>query len=214
MCAVARNNARMKNETKRAKPDHPILPILAERYSPYAFEPKPVEKQKLLSCLEAARWAASSFNEQPWVFLIAERENTAEFEKMLGCLMEANQAWAKHTGVLILTATKRTFTRNDNPNRVCEHDVALAVANLTVQATHEGLAVHQMAGVNLSKARQVYNVPDTHDIVTAVAIGYATTPEHAATEELGKRDAGPRTRKALSEFVFTGTWKNTSPVVK
>src|SRR3954464_7401388 len=95
---------------KVARPDRPILPVIAERWSPYAFDPRPVEREKLLSCLEAARWAASSYNEQPWTYILAERMNQAEFAKALGCLVEGNQGWAKNAGVLILTAVSRNFT--------------------------------------------------------------------------------------------------------
>ena len=107
----------MTNDLKRAQPDHPIIDPLANRFSPYAFEPKSVEKDKLLSCLEAARWAASSYNEQPWSFIVAEREDEAEFARLLDCLVDANQAWAKNAGVLMLTVTARQFSRNGKPNR-------------------------------------------------------------------------------------------------
>src|SRR5215212_5312678 len=134
---------------KHATPDHPILQPIAERWSPYAFNGQPVEREKLLSCLEAARWAESSYNEQPWVFFLAERTNAAEFERALECLLEANQVWARHAGVLILTATSRTFKKNGSPNRVAEHDLGIAAAHFALQATALGLQAHQMAGVNL-----------------------------------------------------------------
>jgi nitroreductase len=194
------------NEAKRAAPDHAILPLLTERYSPYAFDPRPVESEKLQSCLEAARWAASSFNEQPWTFLVARRENAAEFQKMLECLVDSNQAWAKNAGVLMITVAARAFTRNGNPNRVAEHDVGLAMGNLTMQATALGLAVHQMAGVNLGKARVAYGIPEGHDPLTGVAIGYAGAPENAPTPQLADRERAPRTRKKISQIAFEGGW--------
>lgn len=198
----------MSNSTsKHATPDYPILEPIAQRWSPYVFEPREVEREKLLSCLEAARWAASSFNEQPWTFFVAERNDTTEFPRMLACLMEANQGWAKEAGALLLTVAAKTFSRNDKPNRVAVHDIGLAVGNLTVQATSLGLAVHQMAGVDLDKARETYAIPETHDPVTAIAIGYAGDPSQA-DEQLAQRDQGTRSRKVLSEFVFSGTWQN------
>ncbi len=203
----------MSSTIKTAKPGHPILPILAERYSPYVFEPKQVERAKLLSCLEAARWAASSFNEQPWSFIVAVREDAAEFTRMLSCLLEANQEWAKDAGVLMLTVISKTFTRNGSPNRVAEHDLGLAAGNLTAQAAALGLQVHQMAGVNLAKVRQSYGIPETHEPMTAIALGYAGDATQAANKALAERDLAPRARKPLSQIVFTGAWLKTSPVV-
>jgi len=196
------SNTPFVNTEKHAKPDHDILQPLVERYSPYVFEPRPVEREKLLQCLEAARWAASSFNEQPWSFIVAEREDTAAFEKALGCLVEANQQWAKNVGVLILTTTRRQFSKNNKPNRVCEHDLGLAAGNLTVQASALGLAVHQMAGIDMQKVRRTYDVPEGHDPMTAIAIGYAGDPDQSDDPELADRDRGERTRQPFDQWVF------------
>ena len=163
------------SHVRRAAPDHPIDDLLADRFSPYAYDPRPVEPAKLRSCLEAARWAASSYNEQPWSFLLAARGDEAGFAKMLACLMQANQAWAQQAGVLIVTVAAGTFSRNGKPNRVAQHDVGLAVANLTVQAVALGLHVHEMAGIDLDAARQAYAIPDGHDPVTALALAAAVT---------------------------------------
>lgn len=195
-----------QGHVKHASADHPIHELLARRWSPYAYDPRPVERAALLTCLEAARWAASSFNEQPWSFLVAAREEEAEFARMLACLMEANQAWARNAGVLMLTVAARTFTRNGKPNRVAEHDVGMAVAGLTVQATDLGLVVHEMAGVNLARARQQYAIPESHDPLTAIALGYAADVETFADAGLAQRDRTPRARKPLGDFVFAGTW--------
>ena len=196
------------SHVKNASADHPILDVLAERYSPYVFEPTGVEREKLLSCLEAARWAASSYNEQPWSFIIAERSDEDQFSAMLNCLVEANQHWAANAGVLMVTVAQESFSKNNKPNRVCDHDIGLAVGNLTVQATSLGLAVHQMAGINLSKTRQVYSIPDSHHPLTAIALGYAGDAQSANDEQMVERDAAPRNRKPLSEFVFQGSWNN------
>lgn len=193
---------------KHAAPDHPILKLLAERYSPYVYDPRPVEREKLLSCLEAARWAPSSYNEQPWSLIVAQRQNEAEFQKMLECLVEANQAWAKHAGVLMITVAAENFSKNNKPNRVCDHDIGLAMANFTIQATELGLAVHQMAGINLSKTRQVYGIPDSHHPLTGVALGYAGDPDQAENEQFAERDRAPRDRKPLREFVFREQWQS------
>ncbi len=196
-----------KQHDKHANPDHPIEPAIAKRWSPYVYDPRPVERDKLLSCLEAARWAASSFNEQPWSLIVAERADDQAFDAALQCLVEANQAWACNAGVLILTAVKTTFTRNGNPNRVAEHDLGLAMGNLSIQATALGLEAHQMAGVNLAKVRQTYDIPDGYEPVTAIALGYVGDPSKA-DPQLAQRDQGSRDRKPLSEWVFAGRWGN------
>src|SRR5438034_853619 len=157
---------------KLAKPEHPILPVIAERWSPYAFDPRPVERQKLLSCLEAARWAPSSYNEQPWTFILAERTDAAEFARMIDCLVEGNRAWAKNVGVLMLTIVSKLFVKNGKPNRAAEHDIGLAAGYMVLQATALGLQGHQMIGVERDKIRATYKIPDTHEPLTAIALGY------------------------------------------
>ncbi len=107
---------------KKAEPDHEILEPMVRRWSPYAFDPaKKVSQEKLLACLEAARWAPSSYNEQPWAFIVAHREDEQAFANMLNCLVEANQQWAKNASVLMITVVKRHFEKNGKPNRVAEH---------------------------------------------------------------------------------------------
>lgn len=193
--------------------DHDVLPAIAERWSPYRFEPRVVEDDKILRCLEAARWAASSYNDQPWSFLLARRQDGEAFETALSCLMESNQEWAKHAGVLLLTVIRTSFRRNGKPNRVALHDLGAAAACMALQATTEGLQVHQMAGVNLSRVRQAYRVPEGHEPQTAIAIGY---PGEAADPDdpLAARDRQPRTRLPLSEQVFAGVWGTSAEIVR
>jgi nitroreductase len=193
------------NHPKLAKPDHPVLPVIAERWSPYAYDPRPVEREKLLSCLEAARWAPSSYNEQPWTYILAERGDAAAFARLLECLVEGNQAWAKNVGVLIVTVVSRRFTKNGKPNAACEHDVGLAAGNLALQATALGLNVHQMIGIVPDKVRTTYSVPDGHDPLTAIAIGYAAAAAPGTNDPLAQRDLTPRSRKPIGEFVVA-TW--------
>jgi nitroreductase len=188
---------------KLAKPDHPVLPVIAQRWSPYVFDPRAVEREKLLSCLEAARWAPSSYNELPWTFILAERTDDTAFAKALDCLVPGNQAWAKNAGVLLLTVVSRLFTKNGKPNRACEHDIGLAAGNLVLQATALGLATHQMIGIEPDKVRAAYNVPENYEPLTAIAIGYAASVQPGTTDPLAKRDLTPRTRKPLSEIVVS-----------
>lgn len=190
---------------KKADPRHPIHDLIARRWSPRAFEPKPVPAATLRSLLEASRWAASSFNEQPWYFLVARREDSKEFEKMLGCLTEGNQSWAKNAGVLILTVARLAFTRNDKPNRVAIHDIGQAAAHLALQATDMGLFVHQMAGIERDKIRETFGVPEGYDPVTAIAIGYAGGLD-LLPEKLRAMEEKPRERKPQEEWVFQDGW--------
>ncbi len=178
------------------------------RWSPYRFEARTVEDDKLLACLEAARWAASSYNDQPWSWIIAHRQDPTEFDTMLGCLLEANQVWAKHAGVLMITVTRTTFRANQKPNRVALHDLGQASAHLALQAASLGLQIHQMAGLNLSVARQTYGIPEGHEPQTAIAIGYPDLSEPNTDEAkmLHQRDTGPRARLALREQTFAGKW--------
>jgi nitroreductase len=190
---------------KRATPDHPILPVFAERWSPYAYDPRPVEREKVLTCLEAARWAASSYNEQPWTFILAERTDAAAFAKALDCLVEGNQSWAKNAGVLLLSVVARNFTKNGKPNAACEHDVGLAAGNMVLQATALGLQGHQMIGIVADKVRAAYNVPEGHDPLTGIALGYPAAVPADTADPLAKRDLAPRGRKALGQIVVS-TW--------
>ena len=191
---------------KRASPDHPVLDVIAQRWSPYAYEPVPMDMAKLKTCLEAGRWAASSYNEQPWSIIVAVRQDEAAWTKLMSCLVEANQAWAKDTSALMLTVASRKFSRNGKPNRVAEHDVGMFTANLALQAAALGLQAHEMAGIEPSKARQLYNIPEDHDPCTAVAIGTPRKVAQGDTGDLEQRDLGPRSRKPFSDWLFGSTW--------
>ena len=153
----------------------PVLQPVADRFSPYLFQDRDVADEDLLRCFEAARWAPSSFNDQPWSWVVAKRTDADEFDRMLGVLEDANQGWAKHAPVLVLTVMRTKFRYNDSPNRVALHDLGAASALLTLQATELGIGVHQMAGVKRSAAATVYGVPEHHEVQTAMAIGYAQT---------------------------------------
>lgn len=186
---------------KPATTDHPISNTLRKRYSPRAFDDRPVSDKDLLSLFEAARWAPSSFNEQPWAFMVAKREDREDFVKILKCLAEPNQEWAQFASVLVLTAIRTKFAKRDKENRVALHDLGSAAACLTFEATERGLAVHQMAGVKLDKMRGEFAVPGGWEPQTAIAIGYAGVPG-SLPDPLKEKEIAPRTRKPLSEFVF------------
>jgi nitroreductase len=197
---------------KRASTDYPIHELLATRWSPYAFDDRQVPEADLLALFEAARWAASSFNEQPWTYIVATKEHPDQFHQVLSCLIEFNQVWAKHVPVLALGIASLTFARNGQVNRAAVHDLGLAAGNLLVEATARGLFVHQMLGIFPDKARQTFGIPEGFEAWTAIAIGYRGDPTNLP-DALQERERLPRQRKPLRQFIFSGTWGNPSPFV-
>lgn len=190
---------------KQASPDHSVHELISARWSPYAFSRRPIPREHLLSIFEAARWAASSFNEQPWRYIVANRDRRDEFEKVLSCLLEGNQVWAQEAPTLALGCIRITFSHNGMPNRVAQHDLGLASASLTLEAMSRGVYVHQMAGILPGKAREVFAVPEEFEVVTGLALGYRDD-QGARAPELQARDANPRKRRPLGEFVFAAEW--------
>ncbi len=198
---------------KSSQTQYPIEDVLRQRWSPLAFSDRMVEPEKLRSVLEAARWAASSYNEQPWSFIVATSDNKAEFDRLLSCLAEGNQEWARNAPILMLSVAKLNFERNGVENRHAFHDVGAASAELAIQATANGLFIHQMAGFDVPLAQQTYSIPDGYEPVAAIALGYLGDPT-TLSERLQQRENSPRTRKPLEKFVFSGSWNQTSPLVK
>jgi nitroreductase len=178
---------------------------LARRRSPKGFLPRPVEAERLARLFEAARWAPSSFNEQPWRFIVATEDNHDEFEQLLRTLTPKNQEWAKHAGALIAVAAKLNLERNGKANRHALYDTGGAVANLTTQAVSLGLQVHQMAGFDSSKLRETVGIPWNYEPMAVLAVGYADE-----VSLLQKQ----RVRKELGELVFEGVWSNTARIVE
>lgn len=183
---------------------HPVLDVIRSRWSPAVYSSKPVEPDKLLSILEAARWAPSSYNAQPWNFLVARKENAEEFARMLSCLAPGNTAWAQHAPVLMISVAKLKFD-DGKTNRHAFHDTGIATGFLMLQSAALGVLAHGMAGFDPAKARELYGIPESHEAVAALGIGYAGD-EAAAPEELKKRNKHPKPRRPLPEFVFAGHW--------
>ena len=199
--------------TNTVSTDYPVHEFIASRWSPYAFDEKPVEKEDLLSLFEAARWAPSSYNEQPWHYIVATKDNTEEFERLVSCLVEGNQTWAKSAPVLALGIAKLNFVHNNKPNRAAIHDLGLAAGNLLFEATARGLYVHQMIGILPERACEIYAIPEGYEVITGIAIGYAGNPD-SLPDNIKERDAARRPRKPLSEFIFSGRWGTVSPLVR
>lgn len=207
------NNGRLAVPDKRAVTEHDITDVLAKRWSPRAFADRPVEPDKLCQLFEAARWAASSYNEQPWRYLVATKEDPEAYERLLKCLGTFNQQWAQTAPVLMLGFYKTTFSRNGKPNRCAPHDLGAASAQLTAQATALDLYVHQMAGIEMDTIRDTYNVPDDFEPMAALAVGYLGDPD-VLPEKLAKREQAERTRRPLNETVFGDGWDEPSDVVQ
>ena len=189
---------------KPATNDHPIVPFLRDRWSPVAFSSRQVERAKLMSLFEAARWSPSCFNAQPWSFVIAEKHHPKEHEQILACLMEGNRAWAECASVLVIAVATRDFDRGGD-NFWASYDLGQAVAHMTVQATALGLSMHQMGGFDRAKATEVLAIPEGHFPVAAMAIGYYGE-EVALPEALRGRETALRRRKPQWEFVHQAVW--------
>src|SRR5262245_3012157 len=200
------------NHVKHASPDHPVHELIAKRWSPYAYADRHVSVEDLRSLFEAARWAPSSYNEQPWSYIVATQDDRREYDRALSCLVEGNQAWAKAAPVLGLGCTSLNFTLNDKPNAAAIHDLGLAAGNLCLEAAARGLHVHQMIGILPDRARQEFKIPEGVQPLTGFAIGYAADAS-ALPEKLKERDLAPRTRKPLAKFVFGGQWGNRSAIL-
>ena len=195
-----------------ATTDYPIHELIVKRWSPYCFDERSVTDEDLRSLFEAARWAPSSFNEQPWSYVVAKKENSEEFTRLLSCLVEGNQVWAKAAAALALGITSLKFARNGKPNRAAIHDLGLSNGNLVLEATARGLSVHQMIGIFPDKAREIYEVPEGYEPMVAIAIGYAGVRKDLP-QELEQRDIARRPRKPLKELIFSGKWGTTAGLV-
>lgn len=183
----------------------PIHDLLARRWSPRAFDERAVTADLLRALFEAARWAPSSSNEQPWRFIVATKDHEAEWNRLFDCLVEGNQKWAFRAPVLILSVASMHFEDDGTPNRHALHDTGLATENLVLQATASGLAAHQMAGFDVEKARVDLRIPAGYEPVAMIAIGYPGNPD-ILPERLRERELRPRSRRLIGEWTFVGRW--------
>ena len=190
---------------KPADTQYPIHDLLRQRWSPRAFDDRPIEPEKLRSLFEAARWAPSSNNEQPWRFIVANKDYETEWNRLLACLVEGNRKWAYRAPVLILSVASLNFEDDSTPNRHAFYDTGMAVENLVLQATALGLSAHQMAGFDVEKARADLKIPSGYEPVAMIAVGY---PSDLASlpDRLRERELQPRSRRPISEWTFSGQW--------
>jgi nitroreductase len=190
------------NQLKQAPAVDGVLPVVLARWSPRSFADRDVSPADLKKVFEAARWAASSYNEQPWRFLVGLR-NTSTYNKIFSTLIGFNQGWAAAAPVLILGVASSKFSHNGSPNAYALYDLGAASAFLCLQAASLGLTTHSMAGYDHDAARQVLEIPDSFVLGAVIALGYQGEPSALAHQELIAQETSPRTRKPLSEFVLS-----------
>jgi len=196
---------------KHAPADHEILDVIRERWSPRAFDAsRALDRRELHRLFEAARWAPSSSNEQPWRFVVADRHRTPEaFAALHGALTGSNQTWASSAPVLILVAVKLLLARTGSVNRSAWYDTGQAVGFLTLQATAIGVAIRQMEGFDHDRAREACGVPDSFEPGVIMAVGYPGDPALLVREHHRVAEQQPRSRQPIEEFVFEGRWGST-----
>jgi nitroreductase len=199
----------MKNP---APTEYPVHELIRDRWSPRAFSDKAISSADLRSLFEAARWAPSSSNEQPWAFIVATRADHENFAKALHPLVEFNINWAKHAYVLGFAVSELAFAKNKTPNRNAQYDTGAAMSQLTTEATSRGLLVHQMAGFDPDTAREVFEIPAGWDALAAFAIGYPGDPT-SLPQPYRDRETAPRVRKPIREFVMSGKWGQTADFI-
>jgi len=203
------------SERKRPAPTAvPVHELITHRWSPRAFDGRPIDREHLRSLFEAARWAASSYNAQPWYFIVATKDDPENFKKVLDSFVEFNQSWAKNAAAVALSVAGHKMPHDGSTNRHAMHDVGQAAANLALQATALGFQIHQMAGILPEKAREIFHIPADYEAVAGFALGYPGDPMTLPEGRLRDNETGARQRKPVSDFVFTGKWGHTSPIVK
>ncbi len=185
--------------------EHPIHALLTERHSPYAFDPaREVSEVDLSSLFEAARWTMSSYNAQPWRYIVGVRgRSQATWDTLHQVLLEGNQPWAANAPVLALGVIEKHFEYNGKPNKAAAHDLGAASAMLTLEATARGLVVHQMIGIDPDAAHGAFGLADSQEALTGLAIGYEGTPD-VIPAQYAERDEAPRERKPLADIIIDG----------
>ena len=198
---------------KLADVDHPIHDLLRRRWSPRAFSERMVEPEILRSLFEAARWAPSSNNEQPWHFIVGTKSEVTAYDRLFQCLKEGNKKWAFRAPVLMLSVARLNFEDEGIPNRHALHDTGMAAFSLTMQATALGLVVHQMAGFEIDKARTDLEIPSEFEPVAMIAVGYPGDPSELP-DYLRERELKPRERNAIGKFVSFERWNRPPDWIK
>ncbi len=187
--------------SKSNQVEYPVADIIEKRRSRRAYAAQPIEPEKIKSLFEAARWAPSSMNEQPWAYIYATKDQPDLWNKLLDLLNESNRVWAQHAPLLILSLSRKAHLRNGANNALARYDTGSANALLSIQATQVGLNVHQMGGYDRQKAIDSLHIPEAFEPIVVMAIGYPGNPE-SLSENLKLREEAPRERYTQEFFVM------------
>lgn len=184
-----------------------VLEVIKKRWSPVSFSEKPVEEEKLREMFEAASCAPSSMNEQPWIFIIATKNDPDKFGDFSAFLEESNRVWARGAWALIVTLARTRHVYRDRPNKYAFHDTGMAVANMLAQATSLDIYAHQMGGFFPEKVKDYFSLPEGIEPVTVIAVGYPGDGS-GLSDDLKKRNNTRKPRKIISEFAFRNSFGN------
>lgn len=188
------------NSIKKAVTSYPVLEVIRNRWSPRAFSDKIIDESSLNSLFEAASWAASAANEQPWQYIYASRGSDG-FNNIWDCLLPGNQPWAKHAACLVIAVARTTYQASGKANPYAQHDLGMANAHLLLQASANGIYSHAMAGFNRNALIETIKLADNQDPICVIALGYLSAPD-SLEEPFRSREQQPRSRKQLSAFTF------------
>jgi nitroreductase len=185
----------------------PIHDIIANRWSPRAYDAsKPVTQTQIIALLEAARWAPSCFGDQPWRFIVWDKNvDDQAWQQAFDCIVPSNQTWAKDAPVLVLICADTLFSHNQTPNKWAQYDTGAAAVSLCLQATSMGLVTHQMGGFNGDKTREAFSIPAQYNPISMLAVGYEGDPNNLP-DDLKARELAERTRKPIGELFFNNVW--------
>ncbi|RUT80086.1 nitroreductase family protein [Ancylomarina longa] len=183
-----------------------IHDLIDKRWSPRAFSDREIEEEKIKMLFQSASYAASCFNEQPWRFIYATKDYPERYEQLLSCMGEFNQMWVKTAPMIILTLVSKKFAKNQKPNAHAQHDLGLAMGNLSVQAMSMDLYLHHMAGFSPEKAREIFDIPDDFDVLTMIAVGYLGDLKQLP-ENIREMENSERIRRPMESILFDGDWE-------
>ena len=192
---------------KPATPATPIHDLMAQRWSPRAFDAqKPVTRKQVFALVEAARWAPSCFGDEPWRYIVWDRtQDAASWQKAFDCLAEGNQVWVKNVPILIAATADPHFRHNGKDNRWSQYDTGAASMSICLQAVALGLAAHQMGGFDAQKLAAAFAIPDNITPMAMIAVGYQAEPK-ILEGGVHANEIAPRKRQPLGSLFFDGAW--------
>jgi len=194
--------------SKPADTQHPIHEVLAQRWSGRAFEPAPLTREHIVTLMEAARWAPSCFNDQPWRYLVWNKNSDPEkWQKAFACLSEGNQSWVVDAPLLLAACADSEFSKKPGkPNRWGHYDTGAASTSLCIQASAMGLMAHQMGGFDSEKLRAAFDIPHRYTPMAMITVGHPVASVEQLDEDRKANELEPRARNPLSENFFEATW--------